>query len=245
MPRLRRCLLSLVLLLTPALATAENPAVWTIDASVPQGTTSYSWTSPTAVDLDFTNYFFEYEITKANAVTIILPINILPQIGELTTDSGVAPVPYVLMDEHINETFNNGLFTFMADMRIEIDANGFGQANMTNISMPGILTSFDFAATVTVEGLPNGDFDLDFDVDADDYTRWRNEYGNTGEPGVGEWHADGNLDGVVDAADYTLWRDNLGTDFRPDPAVTAAPEPAAIAALALIAAAAAGRRTRG
>lgn len=47
-----------------------------------------------------------------------------------------------------------------------------------------------------------GDFDLDGDVDLDDYTVWSNAYGST------LLASDGNSDGIVDAADYTIWRDN-------------------------------------
>ncbi|TWT32310.1 hypothetical protein KOR34_40720 [Posidoniimonas corsicana] len=49
-----------------------------------------------------------------------------------------------------------------------------------------------------------GDYDFDGDVDAQDYSAWRDAYGQTGQ----FLAADGNFDGVVDAADYTVWRDN-------------------------------------
>jgi hypothetical protein len=53
-----------------------------------------------------------------------------------------------------------------------------------------------------------GDYDGDFTVDTDDYTVWRNTYGQFGiAPGTG---ADGNRDGVINAADYVIWRDNRG-----------------------------------
>ncbi|MCA9240461.1 MAG: hypothetical protein KDA37_09690, partial [Planctomycetales bacterium] len=47
-----------------------------------------------------------------------------------------------------------------------------------------------------------GDYDVDGDVDQDDYTRWVLTYGESvAFAGLG---ADGNGDGVVDAADYTV-----------------------------------------
>ena len=53
--------------------------------------------------------------------------------------------------------------------------------------------------------LPDGDYDLDGEVAAADFTVWTGAFGATGlEP------ADGNADGTVDAADYTVWRDHLG-----------------------------------
>lgn len=52
-----------------------------------------------------------------------------------------------------------------------------------------------------------GDYDIDGDVDNDDYQVWRNAYGSVVlADGLG---ADGNGDGLVNAADYTVWRDNL------------------------------------
>jgi hypothetical protein len=66
-----------------------------------------------------------------------------------------------------------------------------------------------------------GDYTLDgVVVDADDYSRWTENYGSI--PAMAQTAADGNGDGVVDAADYTLWRDNLSA-----PAVSV-PEPGAM-----------------
>ncbi|QDV75091.1 hypothetical protein [Botrimarina mediterranea] len=53
--------------------------------------------------------------------------------------------------------------------------------------------------------IPLGDYYLDGEVDALDFTAWRTDYGT-----IGVSSADGNLDGVVDAADYTIWRDRYG-----------------------------------
>lgn len=51
-----------------------------------------------------------------------------------------------------------------------------------------------------------GDYDIDGDVDRDDYTVWSSTFGSNLLLA-----ADGNGDGVVNAADYTVWRDNLGS----------------------------------
>jgi glucose/arabinose dehydrogenase len=50
-----------------------------------------------------------------------------------------------------------------------------------------------------------GDYDVDGDVDQDDYSVWKRTFGSSLL-----LSADGNGNGVVDAADYTVWRDNLG-----------------------------------
>lgn len=55
-----------------------------------------------------------------------------------------------------------------------------------------------------IASLP-GDYDLDGEVDSEDYVVWHDNYGSTTFNA-----ADGNGDGVVNAADYTIWQDNLG-----------------------------------
>ncbi|MGL4512381.1 MAG: PQQ-dependent sugar dehydrogenase [Lacipirellulaceae bacterium] len=56
----------------------------------------------------------------------------------------------------------------------------------------------------------DGDYDIDGDVDQDDYTVWQSNYGSNLL-----LSADGNRDGLVNAADYTVWRDNLGATLAP------------------------------
>ncbi|MEM9185336.1 MAG: PQQ-dependent sugar dehydrogenase [Planctomycetota bacterium] len=51
------------------------------------------------------------------------------------------------------------------------------------------------------ENPTEGDYDIDGDVDADDYLVWRQTFGSNLL-----LSADGNGNGVVDAADYTVWR---------------------------------------
>jgi cytochrome c peroxidase len=53
-----------------------------------------------------------------------------------------------------------------------------------------------------------GDYDGSGTVDANDYSVWRQYYGDTSV-----LMADGNGDQVVDAADYILWRRNLGRSW--------------------------------
>lgn len=71
-----------------------------------------------------------------------------------------------------------------------------------------------------------GDYDRDGEVTADDYAFWQDSYGRQVTALSGP---DGNGDGVIDAADYTVWRDNL----TGAPPAEAAPEPHALALLAL------------
>jgi hypothetical protein len=64
-----------------------------------------------------------------------------------------------------------------------------------------------------------GDFNLDGDVDLQDYNAWRSDYGVSGYS-----DADANRDSSIDAADYVAWRNNLGAADIANSA-TSAPEP--------------------
>jgi hypothetical protein len=56
-----------------------------------------------------------------------------------------------------------------------------------------------------------GDYDVDGDVDAADFTAWKLSL-NTSVASPG-FLADGNNSGKVDTGDYTVWRDNFGTSL--------------------------------
>jgi hypothetical protein len=97
-------------------------------------------------------------------------------------------------------------------------------------------TSF-FDNFVVWEPLP-GDFDIDGKVDGADLTIWKEAY-DMSDAG------DADLDGDSDGADFLLWQRNLGSDIlaAAAPAVSAVPEPQALA-LAVVAMAAFVRRRR-
>jgi hypothetical protein len=67
-----------------------------------------------------------------------------------------------------------------------------------------------------------GDYNGDGNVDAADFTVWRDSMGQV-SAGLA---ADGNGDGVVSETDYELWRTQYG---RRTPAISAAPEASALA----------------
>ena len=73
-----------------------------------------------------------------------------------------------------------------------------------------------------------GDFNNDGDVDEDDYTKWKGDFGKYVATANG---ADGNGNGVVDAGDYTVWRDQLSAPGAA--AVSSVPEPSAVLLAAL------------
>jgi hypothetical protein len=73
-----------------------------------------------------------------------------------------------------------------------------------------------------------GDYDIDGDVDTNDYVRWRATFGNTISP-AGNL-ADGNANAKVDAADYVVWRRNSGANLSSATTLAAAsiPEPGSL-----------------
>jgi probable HAF family extracellular repeat protein len=77
-----------------------------------------------------------------------------------------------------------------------------------------------------------GDYDLDDDVDNDDFERWRSNFGS-----MVNLDADGNSDGIVDAADYVVWRANLGRSLASGNSVAFdgqnVPEPSSVAVSAV------------
>ena len=81
---------------------------------------------------------------------------------------------------------------------------------------------------ITVAGL-QGDFNNDGQVDAADYTVWRDNLG------LDESALNGNGDGsgTVDAADYNLWVISYGNSSSSSASAAAVPEPSALALLAL------------
>ena len=54
------------------------------------------------------------------------------------------------------------------------------------------------------------DYNGNGEVDAADYTVWKDSFGMSVPPGSG---ADGNGNGVIDAADYTIWKDDFGLRY--------------------------------
>lgn len=164
------------------------------------------WTSPTAIDLGFPEYDWSYEITEATAnVLLIGDQDLLPGL-EVTSGFGTTnTLPIVVVDSLLNEPTTGS----SAEIRIEVDAAGFGRASGTDITLGTVfglpIRRVDFKAEINVIGVPTGDYNRNGEVDEADYTIWRSDFGSTTQLA-----ADGNENQVIDAADYTRWRDNFG-----------------------------------
>ncbi len=65
-----------------------------------------------------------------------------------------------------------------------------------------------------------GDYDLDGDVDLDDYTTWKSTFNSTTL-----LNADGNGNGIIDAGDFVIWRDQAMELATPESTYQAVPEP--------------------
>ncbi|QDU91316.1 hypothetical protein Pla175_47370 [Pirellulimonas nuda] len=211
-------------------ALADNPVSWTIDEQLDRGEASSSWTSPTAIDLDQMVWQYAFEITKVTG-TAVITVDITDELPpELRMGSGYTRnLPAVLLDD----AFNDPASGTSADIFVEVDSAGFGQADFTNIMLGSIdlgfgavpLSRINVTSVITVTGFGFGDYNLSGAVTAEDYQVWRADFGMSGD-----LFSDGNGDGAVNAADYTVWRDHL----PPAAAVSASSVPEPASALLLI-----------
>ncbi|MCA9186341.1 MAG: hypothetical protein KDA99_12005, partial [Planctomycetales bacterium] len=87
----------------------------------------------------------------------------------------------------------------------------------------------------TVGGLL-GDYNGNGEVDAADYTIWKDAFGSTTDLA-----ADGNGNGEVDAADYTIWKDNFGNTAGAVASTSAVPEPGSLLIVGVLALLSLGR----
>jgi hypothetical protein len=119
-------------------------------------------------------------------------------------------------------------------------------ATPTTVGLASQPASTTITTTVrnNVQGVA-GDYNQDGQVDAADYSAWRNALGQSASPrGAG---ADGNADGQVNGADYLVWRQHYGQVFpsAPGAAFNAVPEPGSLAGLIGVLLAACGFPRRG
>jgi hypothetical protein len=120
-----------------------------------------------------------------------------------------------------NETPAGGVETLTG---IRLPAAGKYYARVIGSTPIVQLYQLDLSAVAPATSLP-GDYNHNGEVDAADYTVWRNSLDESG-PGLA---ADANNDLVVDHADYNIWRANFGATAASTTAIYSAtvPEPAA------------------
>jgi hypothetical protein len=248
----RRILFSVVwLLFACPFAHGDNPVSWTILEEVLRTDTMKTWTSPTGIDLGKMVWAYEWEITKVTG-TVNVPV-----IGNVTQDiTGDLPpedrmgagetrsLPAVLLDQAIVEETTG----MTANLRVEIDALGFGQAVFSDIMLGSIVVPLfgsrpieriNVEATVMAAGYDFGDYNRDGTITAADYEEWQHTFGQSGA----QLRADGNGNGMVDAADYVMWRQHFSGAGGGALAAEGVPEPAGVV-LVLFTVGAAGVRWR-
>lgn len=138
------------------------------------------------------------------------------------------------------DLFRDGTFDSSVSFDVTTGSNGFDSLRIgapSNVSSAGNgfyggvifdnikLSLEDIAAPLT------GDYNGDGEVDAADYTTWRDTLGDNAMPaGSG---ADGNGNGVVDLLDHDVWEANYGNSSSSSSAAAAVPEPSSPILLSL------------
>lgn len=231
--------ISVAMLCMPCAALAVNPAQWFIVEELNRGDTMKTWTSPTPIDLGKMVWEYGYEITKVTG-TVNLGVfgnhteDITSSIPEEDRigDGESRDLPTVLLDETISEPESGT----SADVFVEVDNLGFGQAVFSNIMLGSInvplfgsrpIQRINVEARVDIVGYDFGDYNRNGAIDVADYDVWRRDFGLSGA----DLAADGNGDASVDAADYVVWRANFaggagGSSSLGSPVGSSVPEPA-------------------
>jgi hypothetical protein len=135
---------------------------------------------------------------------------------------------------HTHGTFGS------ASAKVSMRASGFeivksAEGGGSSELVEGTITS---ETDVAYSSLPfaNADFDLDGDVDGNDFLVWQANYPTASGAMRSEGNANVGADGATDALDLEAWKAQFGSAvaFDPDPdPVTAAPEPSASALMLL------------
>ncbi len=206
---------------------AADPVVWSYD--IQTAGQDVSWVSPTVVSpnaplydgtvtIDLVEVWVEYSGIPFG------PIDVTDQIPpDQRTQQGQVdgPAPVVIADQHVVAPPPPDPVAFEADVRVELDADGFGHLTMTNIVLGTVqvdlgfpfgvvtadLTQVRVVGQVTVVPLLPGDLDGDDDVDLADLSVLLGNFGTSGAA-----PADGDLDGDgdVDLTDLSTLLSNFG-----------------------------------
>jgi len=182
------------------------------------------WTSPTSVDPNAPGYDASYEITSVVATVTFLgaPVDVeaIDQLPvELRSGSTVVagPAPLVFFDQTVAAPPPPETPSIAADVRIELDAMGFGQASATNVTLGSVTTNIppfgdvtvplqgiSFMGTITFTERATGPEDLDNDgvVGSGDLAVLLAAWGAC--PATPPCPADFNGDGFVNSGDLAI-----------------------------------------
>jgi hypothetical protein len=142
------CLLAAV-----AIVQAANPVTWVIDDLTTTGGDVF-WTSPTFVDPIHTSYNYTYNITKVEAKSLFIWVDVTGSLDPNSLiGSGTEPGPCPI--EMYNEAFSEpGVLD--ATVHAYADSSGYGHMNMTGISFGSYgglpISGLRISASIEVEG---------------------------------------------------------------------------------------------
>lgn len=211
----------------PQAAQAFNPAQWSL--SISTSGNDVFWTSPSAVDLGLPRYLASYEITRVEAFTAFGGTDVTSQLDETSGSGSFDFLPATLVNDSLSEPTTGTAAT----INVGIDASGFGQASITDVTLGTLIvlpiTQIDVDATVTVHGIVPGDFDVDLDVDTSDFSQWESSFGVSSG-------ADSDTDGDSDGFDLLEWQRFFGSSYSTSLTipVSVVPEPSLLSGLTLV-----------
>ena len=181
------------------------------------------WTSQTAVATDAWLYYGTYEITLLE-VTVSYqgmsfgPFDVTDQIDpndQSGEDDYDGPPPFTIYDDHVRYPDEPDPVTFEADVLMYVDADGYGQIEITNVVLGTAVVDLGWpfgevetqvetvrvAGTLTATPLYPGDVDGDHDVDLADLSALLAAYETCAGDANYDPAADFDDSGCVDLAD--------------------------------------------
>jgi hypothetical protein len=197
-------------------AAAADSQTWEFDLQTSGEDVFY--TSPTAVCAIAPLYDAAYEISAVEVWVSYLslpfgPFDVTDEIppewrsGSYTVDG---PPPFVIVDEYIRYPEPPDPITLAADLRIDVDGDGYGHAAATDVVLGtatydlgwpfGVvevqIETVRMAGTVWVTSFLTGDLDGDDDVDLQDLAQLLAHYGTASgaTPDQGDLDGDGDVD---------------------------------------------------
>lgn len=200
-------------------ASAGTTETWNFSLST--GGEDVFWMSPTAVDPAAFRYDASYELTSIIATVTFLGSPIEVDVTEdidpalrMGTGSALGPAPIVLVDQFVASPPPPEEASIAANIRIELDAMGFGQASATDVVLGTVtqnippfgdvtvpLTNIAISGTIEVTAVltPPQDLDGDGMVGASDLASLISAWGPC--PAGAGCPADFDGDGTVGASD--------------------------------------------
>ena len=145
--------------------------------------------------------------------------------GNASVTSG-RDIPWLQDDE--SDVWTSWGVTYRDVVIVDADNVMVGAFNLTtydlrNSDVYDALTQI-FVDTASIPDF-GGDFNEDGNVDAADYTVWRDQVGGPVPPGYG---ADGNEDGFINHQDYQIWNTHFGESIASGSGANPVPEPATL-----------------